>query len=226
MINKHFFQFNSYWVCLKGTTLLFYSCESRDGIGIESEAKHLIFIDSCLCQPIPEHPKRDNVFCLSTAFGDAYLLDAPCLLERDSWIAAIHCACASQLARNSGKQAINHFLSDELIKIEKEIEIDLRAKHETELLLSCLSSDEKQKQSILLSTILGFEEKIEIKRIEMFRLKCYKNSINIRELSHSSEDDFTPNPKSLLSLTNRRTKSQLNRLGVFTVSSLHGLIIY
>lgn len=24
-------------------------------------------------QPIPEHPKRDYIFCLSTAFGDAYL---------------------------------------------------------------------------------------------------------------------------------------------------------
>ena len=24
-------------------------------------------------QSIPEHPKRDFIFCLSTAFGDAYL---------------------------------------------------------------------------------------------------------------------------------------------------------
>lgn len=29
-------------------------------------------------QPIPEHPKRDYIFCLSTAFGDAYLFQAPC----------------------------------------------------------------------------------------------------------------------------------------------------
>ena len=34
--------------------------------------------------------------------------------------------------------------------------------------------------------------------------------------------DEMPNPKTILSLTNKRTKSQLNRLGVFTVSSLHG----
>jgi hypothetical protein len=34
-------------------------------------------------------------------------------------------------------------------------------------------------------------------------------------------NDEMPNPKTVLSLTNRRTKSQLNRLGVFTVSSLH-----
>ena len=26
-----------------------------------------------ILQPIPEHPKRDFIFCLSTAFGDAYL---------------------------------------------------------------------------------------------------------------------------------------------------------
>ena len=92
-----------YWVCLKGTTLLFYNCESRDGHSIEASPKHLIFVDNCLLQSIPEHPKRDHVFCLSTAFGDAYLLDAPCLAERDSWIAAIHSACAAQMARNSGE---------------------------------------------------------------------------------------------------------------------------
>ncbi len=67
-----------YWVCLKGTTLLFYPCDSRDGRSVEAAPKHLIIVDGAIMQPIPEHPKRDYIFCLSTAFGDAYLFQAPC----------------------------------------------------------------------------------------------------------------------------------------------------
>jgi PH domain len=62
-----------YWVCLKGTTLLFYPCDSREGRHVEAAPKHLIIVDGAIMQPIPEHPKRDFIFCLSTAFGDAYL---------------------------------------------------------------------------------------------------------------------------------------------------------
>lgn len=67
-----------YWVCLKGTTLLFYPCDSREGRTVEAAPKHLIIVDGAIMQPIPEHPKRDYIFCLSTAFGDAYLFQAPC----------------------------------------------------------------------------------------------------------------------------------------------------
>lgn len=39
---------------------------------------------------------------------------------------------------------------------------------------------------------------------------------------YSLTNDEGPNPKTLLSQASRRTKAQLNRIGVFTVSSLHG----
>lgn len=42
----------------------------------------------------------------------------------------------------------------------------------------------------------------------------------------SLTNDEGPNPKTLLSQSSRRTKAQLNRIGVFTVSSLHGKQIY
>lgn len=45
---------------------------------MEAAPKHLIIVDGAIMQPIPEHPKRDYIFCLSTAFGDAYLFQAPC----------------------------------------------------------------------------------------------------------------------------------------------------
>ena len=40
---------------------------------MEATPKHLIIVDGAIMQAIPEHPKRDYIFCLSTAFGDAYL---------------------------------------------------------------------------------------------------------------------------------------------------------
>lgn len=42
---------------------------------IAYQPKHLILIDNSIVQPIPEHPKRYNVFCLSTAIGRFALID-------------------------------------------------------------------------------------------------------------------------------------------------------
>ena len=70
---------------------------------IAYQPKHLILIDNSVAQPIPEHPKRYNVFCLSTAIGDAYLFQAPCENELNNWINAIHSACAASVSRNKGK---------------------------------------------------------------------------------------------------------------------------
>lgn len=79
-----------YWVCLKGTTLLFYPCDSREGRSVEAAPKHLIIVDGAIMQPIPEHPKRDYIFCLSTAFGDAYLFQAPCQVRFANFISVVN----------------------------------------------------------------------------------------------------------------------------------------
>ena len=39
-----------YWVCLKGTTLLFYPCDSREGRSVEATPKHLIIVDGAIMQ--------------------------------------------------------------------------------------------------------------------------------------------------------------------------------
>lgn len=183
-------------MCLKGTTLLFYTCESatnttgssnsgtqngsvegghpsRTGHSSSGELtpKHLIFVDDCLVQAVPEHPRRDNVFCLSTSFGDAYLFDATSLPERDHWISVIHTACAAQIARNSGRCAISHYLIEEYQRLERTVEHDMQNRQDVDLLLSCCS-DEKQKQQ-LVNHVLLLEEKIEKNRIEIFRLRSY-----------------------------------------------------
>lgn len=188
-----------YWVCLKGTTLLFYSVDSggnvasgaasttqpstpeqsrsasvaglsSSGLG-ELNPKHLIFVDSCLVQPVPEHPRRDNVFCLSTSFGDAYLFDATSLPERDEWIRQIHSACAAQISRNSGKCTISHYLVEEYQRIERMVELDAQSRQEADMLLACCT-EEKQKQQ-LVSHVMLLDEKIERNRIEIFRIKSY-----------------------------------------------------
>ena len=43
--------------------------------------RHLIIVDGSIMQAIPEHPKRDFIFCLSTAFGDAYLFQVSVLVQ-------------------------------------------------------------------------------------------------------------------------------------------------
>ena len=145
-----------YWVCLKGTTLLFYPCDSREvsnvtfnfslsappsrsdikrsfpvfstegriinvflkqGRSVEATPKHLIIVDGAILQPIPEHPKRDFIFCLSTAFGDAYLFQAPCQVELDNWVNSIHSACAAAFARHRGKTGTLHLLQVSLLSI-------------------------------------------------------------------------------------------------------------
>ena len=202
-----------YWVCLKGTTLLFYPCDSRDGRAIESTPKHLIIIDGSIMQPIPEHPKRDFIFCLSTAFGDAYLFQAPCQLELENWIGAIHNACGAAFARHRGKSGALHLLQDEIQRMDRQIEVDAKLKHMAELQLSVVADPDSRRA--LQEQIRAHDETLEQNHGEQFRLRCYMASIQNSEL---------PNPKTLLAYVSKPTKSILNRLGVFTVSSFHAYI--
>ncbi|CAN7946200.1 unnamed protein product, partial [Ixodes pacificus] len=202
-----------YWVCLKGTTLLFYPCDSRDGRAIDSTPKHLIIVDGAVMQPVPEHPKRDYVFCLSTAFGDAYLFQAPCQVELENWINSIHSACAAAFARHRGRTGTLHLLQEEIFRLEKEIESDAKLKHMAELQLTVVVDAESRQT---LSDQIGqWEENLERLHCEQFRLRCYMASLQVSEL---------PNPKNLLTHVSKATKATLNKLGVFTVSSFHAYI--
>ncbi|XP_069967264.1 protein still life, isoform SIF type 1 isoform X11 [Bactrocera oleae] len=202
-----------YWVCLKGTTLLFYPCDSREGRSVEAAPKHLIIVDGAIMQPIPEHPKRDYIFCLSTAFGDAYLFQAPCQVELENWVNSIHSACAAAFARHRGKTGTLHLLQEEIFRLEKAIESDHKLKHMAELQQSVVTDQDTRHQ--IQTQILQWEENLERLHCEQFRLRCYMASLQSGEL---------PNPKSLLTHVSRPTKNTLNKLGVFTVSSFHAFI--
>merc|ERR1719500_699989 len=202
-----------YWVCLKGTTLLFYPCDSREGRSVEATPKHLIIVDGAILQPIPEHPKRDFIFCLSTAFGDAYLFQAPCQVELENWVNSIHSACAAAFARHRGKTGTLHLLQEEIYRLEKGIESDQKLKHMAELQISVVADPASKHQ--IQGQICQWEDNLERLQVEQFRLRCYMSSLQASEL---------PNPKGVLTQVSRPTKGTLNRLGVFTVSSLHAYI--
>ncbi|XP_044267187.1 protein still life, isoform SIF type 1 isoform X2 [Tribolium madens] len=202
-----------YWVCLKGTTLLFYPCDSREGRSVEAAPKHLIIVDGAIMQPIPEHPKRDYIFCLSTAFGDAYLFQAPCQVELENWVNSIHSACAAAFARHRGKTGTLHLLQEEIFRLEKAIETDYKLKHMAEMQQSVVGDSDTRQQ--IANQVVQWEENLERLHCEQFRLRCYMASLQSGEL---------PNPKSLLTHVSRATKNTLNKLGVFTVSSFHAFI--
>ncbi|XP_022905977.1 protein still life, isoform SIF type 1 isoform X4 [Onthophagus taurus] len=202
-----------YWVCLKGTTLLFYPCDSREGRSVEAAPKHLIIVDGAIMQPIPEHPKRDYIFCLSTAFGDAYLFQAPCQVELENWVNSIHSACAAAFARHRGKTGTLHLLQEEIFRLEKAIETDYKLKHMAEMQQSVVGDSDARQQ--IAGQVVQWEENLERLHCEQFRLRCYMASLQSGEL---------PNPKSLLTHVSRATKNTLNKLGVFTVSSFHAFI--
>lgn len=56
-----------------GCTLLFYESDGRSGIEPGSVPKHAVWVENGIVQAVPEHPKKDFVFCLSNSLGDAFL---------------------------------------------------------------------------------------------------------------------------------------------------------
>ncbi|KAL4232685.1 T-lymphoma invasion and metastasis-inducing protein 1 [Mactra antiquata] len=202
-----------YWVCLKGTVLLFYDGDIDNVTVEESIPRHMLVIEGGISQAVPEHPKRDNIFSLSTAFGDAYLFQASNQTDLDSWVCAIHSACAGSFARQHGKDNIVRLLRSELHKLETNIDIDVKMRKMAELQLTVVS-DPRSRQAII-KQIRQWEENIEKLFIEQYRLRCYSASIQGSEL---------PNPKVLLSNVSKSSKTTLSRLGIFTVSSFHALV--
>ncbi|XP_074662751.1 protein still life, isoforms C/SIF type 2-like isoform X1 [Tubulanus polymorphus] len=202
-----------YWVCLKGTVLLFFLCDDEGEVNQDAIPRHLLVIEGGIAQAIPEHPKRENIFALSTAYGDAYLFQAPSQTELNNWIASIHSACASSYARQHGKDNTLKLLRSEIQKLDTSIDMDCKMRKMAELQLTVVT-DPKSRQAII-KQILQWEENLEKLYIEQYRLRCYMSSLQGSEL---------PNPKTLLSNVSKNSKVVLGRLGVFTVTSFHGLV--
>ncbi|CAG5118110.1 unnamed protein product, partial [Candidula unifasciata] len=202
-----------YWVCLKGTTLLFFDCDDESTVTAHTVPRHILVIEGAISQAVPEHPKRENIFSLSTACGDAYLFQASSQNDLENWIRAIHSACASSYARQHGKDNTLKLLCSELQKLEASIDMDGKMRKMAELQMSVVT-DPKSKQAIQ-KQIAQWEENLEKLYIDQYRFRCYSASLQGSEL---------PNPKVLLANASKISKTTLARLGIFTVTSFHALV--
>uniref|UniRef100_A0A3Q2P2Y7 TIAM Rac1 associated GEF 1 n=1 Tax=Fundulus heteroclitus TaxID=8078 RepID=A0A3Q2P2Y7_FUNHE len=206
-------KWKTYWVSLKGCTLFFYETDGRSGIDNNSIPKHAIWVENSIVQAVPEHPKKDFVFCLSNSLGDAYLFQTCSQTELENWITAIHSACATAVARQHHREDTVRLLRAELKKLEQKIDMDEKMKKMGEMQLSAVTDTKKRKT--ILDQIFLWEQNLEQFHMDLFRFRCYLASLQGGEL---------PNPKRLLAFASRPTKLTMGRLGIFSVSSFHALV--
>ncbi|KAM5229404.1 rho guanine nucleotide exchange factor TIAM2 isoform 2-T2 [Ctenodactylus gundi] len=202
-----------YWVMLKGCTLLFYETYGKNSTDQSSVPRCALFAEDSIVQSVPEHPKKENVFCLSNSFGDVYLFQATSQTDLENWVTAIHSACASLVAKRHGKEDTVRLLKSQTRSLLQKIDMDSKMKKMAELQLSVVR-DPKNRKAIE-NQIQQWEQNLEKFHMDLFRMRCYLASLQGGEL---------PNPKSLLAAASRPSKLALGRLGVLSVSSFHALV--
>ncbi|XP_064817470.1 rho guanine nucleotide exchange factor TIAM1-like, partial [Oncorhynchus masou masou] len=138
-------KWKSYWVCLKGCTLFFYETDGRSGIDHNSAPKHAVWAENSIVQAVPEHPKKDFVFCLSNSLGDAFLFQSCSQTELENWITAIHSACAAAVARQHHREDTVRLLRAEIKKLEQKIDMDEKMKKMGDMQLSAVTDTKKRK---------------------------------------------------------------------------------
>ncbi|XP_051963530.1 rho guanine nucleotide exchange factor TIAM1-like isoform X4 [Xyrauchen texanus] len=206
-------KWKSYWVSLKGCTLFFYETDGRSGIDHSSIPKHGVWAENSIVQAVPEHPKKDFVFCLSNSLGDSFLFQTCSQTELENWITAIHSACATAVARQHHCEDTVRLLRVEIRKLEQKIDMDEKMKKMGDMQLSAVTDTKKRKT--ILEQIFLWEQNLEQFHMDLFRFRCYLSSLQGGEL---------PNPKRLLAFASRPTKLAMGRLGIFSVSSFHALV--
>ncbi|KAM9059722.1 rho guanine nucleotide exchange factor TIAM2 isoform 1-T12 [Megaptera novaeangliae] len=206
-------KWKQYWVTLKGCALLFYETYGKNATDPRSAPRCALFAEDSIVQAVPEHPKKENVFCLSNSFGDVYLFQATSQTDLENWVTAIHSACASLFAKKQGKEDTVRLLRNQTRNLAQKIDMDSKMKKMAELQLSVVS-DPKSRKAIE-NQIQQWEQNLEKFHMDLFRMRCYLASLQGGEL---------PNPKSLLAAASRPSKLALGRLGVLSVSSFHALV--
>ncbi|KAB0360927.1 hypothetical protein FD754_005083 [Muntiacus muntjak] len=206
-------KWKQYWVTLKGCTLLFYETYGKNSMDQSSAPRCALLAEDSIVQSVPEHPKKENVFCLSNSFGDVYLFQATSQTDLENWVTAIHSACASLFAKKHGKEDTVRLLKNQTRNLLQKIDMDSKMKKMAELQLSVVS-DPKNRKAIE-NQIQQWEQNLEKFHMDLFRMRCYLASLQGGEL---------PNPKSLLAAASRPSKLALGRLGILSVSSFHALV--
>ncbi|XP_041105362.1 T-lymphoma invasion and metastasis-inducing protein 2-like isoform X2 [Polyodon spathula] len=206
-------KWKQYWVTLKGCTLLFYETYRKNSMEQDFSPRYALFAEDSIVQSVPEHPKKENVFCLSNTFGDAYLFQATNQTDLENWVTAIHSSSASLFAKKQGKEETVRLLRSQTRGLIQKIDMDSKMRKMGELQLATVR-DPKNRKAIE-NQIQQWEQNLEKFNVDLFRMRCYLASLQGGEL---------PNPKSLLAAASRPSKLALSRLGIFSVSSFHVLI--
>uniref|UniRef100_A0A8C9RHM6 TIAM Rac1 associated GEF 2 n=1 Tax=Scleropages formosus TaxID=113540 RepID=A0A8C9RHM6_SCLFO len=206
-------KWKQYWVTLKGCTLLFYETYGRSPTEQEPSPRYALLAEDSVVQSVPEHPKKENVFCLSNAYGDVYLFQATSQTDLENWVTAVHSASASLFAKRHGKEDTVRLLRSQTRGLLQKIDMDSKMKKMAELQLSVVG-DPKNRKAIE-KQVRQWEQNLEKFNMDLFRVRCYLASLQGGEL---------PNPKSLLATASRPSKVALSRLGIFSVSSFHALV--
>ncbi|KAA0711476.1 T-lymphoma invasion and metastasis-inducing protein 2 [Triplophysa tibetana] len=206
-------KWKKFWVTLKGCTLLFYDSYGKAFSDQELSPCCALLADDGIVQAVPEHPKKENVFCLSNVYGDVYLFQASNQTDLENWVTAIHSACASLFAKRNGKEDTLRLLHGEIRGILQKIDMDSKMKKMAELHLPIVGNPKNRKA--IEDQIQQWEQNLERFNIDLFRMRCYLASRQGGEL---------PNPKTLLATANRSSKAAVARLGIFSVSSFHALL--
>ncbi|XP_060773984.1 rho guanine nucleotide exchange factor TIAM2 isoform X2 [Neoarius graeffei] len=206
-------RWRQYWVTLKGCMLLLSEADGKNGPEQEMSPRYVLLAEDSIVQAVPEHPKKENVFCLSNAYGDVYLFQASNQTDVENWVTAIHSASASHLAKRQGKEDTVRLLRSQSRALLQKIDMDSKMKKMAELQLSVIT-DQKNRKAVE-GQIQQWEQNLEKFNMELFRMRCYLASLQGSE---------QPNPKNLLAVASRQSKIALGRLGIFSVSSFHALM--
>ncbi|XP_061426822.1 rho guanine nucleotide exchange factor TIAM1-like isoform X2 [Lethenteron reissneri] len=243
------------WAALRGCTLLLYdsvgggattspgeggpcevggACEAGPPGG--DEVQEAVSALGALVQAVPEHPRREHVFCLSNSRGEAFLLQAGSQSELENWATAVHSACAAREVRGwwgGGTAAVGEEsrcgrprrgpggpgggvvpqLEAAVRRLAERADLDAKM-HKMAELQAAATTDARSRRAIA-EQIRQWELNVESVHVRLFRYRCYAASLRGGE---------PPNPKGLLSVTSRLTKAGLARLGAFTASSLHATV--
>ncbi|XP_060722248.1 rho guanine nucleotide exchange factor TIAM2 isoform X3 [Tachysurus vachellii] len=206
-------RWRQYWVTLKGCMLLLSEADGKNCLEQEMSPRYVLLAEDSIVQAVPEHPKKENVFCLSNAYGDVYLFQASNQTDVENWVTAIHSASASHLAKRQGKEDTLRLLRNQSRTLLQKIDMDSKMKKMAELQLSVIT-DQKNRKAVE-GQIQQWEQNLERFNMELFRMRCYLASLQGSE---------QPNPKNLLAVASRQSKIALGRLGIFSVSSFHALM--
>lgn len=57
--------------------------------------RYALFAEDSIVQSVPEHPKKENVFCLSNSFGDVYLFQVTGCMHNLVFVSISGCVCES-----------------------------------------------------------------------------------------------------------------------------------